>query len=92
MSEWCNHCYKSKSFLSVKGYFWNSQLIDEDWGWMFCPICGAPRPKEESLRERLARELCESYWDKGPWEILDKQGKKRWFTFADTAIRILGEK
>lgn len=54
--KWCSHCKSSESILGNKGYFWQGQRIEYDWGWRFCPICGIQSPKkieEKGLQERF---------------------------------------
>lgn len=52
---WCEHM--------KPGSIWHFDSPNKPWfdQWKFCPTCGTPRPKEETLRERLARELYDAF-------------------------------
>ena len=78
MSRWCEHMKPGK--------VWYFDSPNRPWfdQWKYCPTCGTPRPKEESLRERLARELYNSY-------PAYHAHKDVFLHLADTAIRIIGE-
>ena len=46
--EWCEHTnWHNMTATEVSNYC-------DSRNWNFCPICGTPRPKEKSKRERLA--------------------------------------
>lgn len=49
--EWCEHLIKGESFYNK--HLDPYSLVFKGEHWKFCPICGAPRPKEKSLQEKI---------------------------------------
>ena len=59
--KWCKHMDFSKECIPATQHSHIAVEIRHEW--QYCPICAAPRPKEISLREKLAerlREYCQS--------------------------------
>lgn len=48
--KWCEHI-KPYLGIQVPSMGWVTQFPVECW--MCCPICGTPRPKEKTLREKF---------------------------------------
>lgn len=63
MSEykWCEHCVVSDCGrnLTIDGVLMPASRVVLEF--RFCPICGAPRPKEVYLREQLIQKLNQEY-------------------------------
>ncbi len=57
MSYWCVHINSDLELGSQSTVFGN---------WMFCPICGTPRPKEISLEEKFR-----AWMQSDAWRVLD---------------------
>lgn len=57
MKKWCEHWEACDSTTKCGGVFNGQHIRDVN----FCPICGTPRPKEQTLAEKFKeahREYC----------------------------------
>ena len=83
--EWCEHLILNVSYtggIGVPGGYAEAapiKLHALEKKWLFCPVCGTPRPKPRDIRSELA-EKFDSVKDTDP---------HYWLTLADIAINFL---
>ena len=62
--KWCEHMISSKDDSKFDedrdGYAYCDGYFEKVSRWKLCPICGTPRPKEQTLAEKFA-EWSEKY-------------------------------
>ena len=72
---WCSHMTPGK-VIECHGKQEGALAFHMD-SWSYCPICGKPRPKEQTLAEKL--KLASVDWDSHDW------GTEYWDILAKTA-------